>query len=120
MSLFFLQFVVNIFIPASDRALAPLEVRPAVRKMAVSGGRPVLDLAASRLTSGDTSSLQKAELTLKSGEKEKEEEEEEGRPGEEEKTNPVIESQLSTVNLATPRQRLRSTSNSTRQVGWVG
>ena len=52
-----------------------------MRKMAVSGGRPLLDLAASRLTSGDTLSFKKAELTLKSGEKEKEKEEEEGIEG---------------------------------------
>ena len=108
----------NVFTPASDRALAPLEVRPLVRKVGVSGGRPVLvDPAAATRLSGDNPSLKKAELTLKSGERE-DAEEDKGRPVEEEKTKPVIESQLTTVNLATPRQRLKSTSNSTQQVSW--
>ena len=92
-----------------------------MRKVGVSGGRPVLvDPAAATRLSGDNPSLKKAELTLKSGEKENEEEEEgsKGRLGEGEKTNAVIESQLTTVNLATPRQRLKSTSNSTQQVSW--
>ena len=118
MSFFLLQFLVNVLTPASDRALAPLEVRPAVRKVGVSGGRPVLvDPAAATRLSGDNPSLKKAELTLKSGERE-DAEEDKGRPVEEEKTKPVIESQLTTVNLATPRQRLKSTSNSTQQVSW--
>jgi len=83
-----------------------------VRKLGISGGRPGVD-AGSRL-SGEAGMGKKAELTLKGGE-------EEGgvskaRPGEEEKTNPVIESQLPVNLVPAPRQRLQSTSNTTQQV----
>ena len=108
--------MINDLIPASDRALVPLEVRPAVRKVGISGGRPGVD-AGSRL-SGDVVMGKKTELAVKSGE-------EEGGmrkagSGEEEKTNhqPVIESHLPVSLVSAPRQRLQSTSNTTQQVDW--
>ena len=75
-------------------------MKPAVRKMGVSGGRPVVDVA-SRL-SGDVVG-KKAEL--KNGE--------EGVVVDEEREKPGNDSQLP-VNSAATRQRLRSTSNSTQ------
>ena len=77
-------------------------MKPAVRKMGVSGGRPgpVVDVA-SRL-SGDFVG-KKAEL--KNGE--------EGVVCDEEKEKAGTDSQLP-VNSAATRQRLRSTSNSTQ------
>jgi len=85
---------------ASDRVLVPLEVRPAVRKLGVSGGRPD---AGSRLSGGG----KKVELTVKSGEEEEERCEGNGIP--------VTESQLPVNLVPPPRQRLQSTSNTTHQ-----
>ena len=105
-----------VLIPASDRGLVPLEVRPAVRKVGISGGRPE---AANRLSGGTVG--KKAELTVKSGEEDEEEggmERCEGRACGEENRNPVTESQLPVNLVPAPRQRLQSTSNATQQVGW--
>ena len=86
--------------------MVPLEVRPAVRKLGVSGGRPD---AGSRLSGGG----KKVELTVKSGE-----EEEDGGERCEGNGIPVTESQLPVNLVPAPRQRLQSTSNTTHQVGW--
>ena len=83
--------------------MVPLEVRPAVRKLGVSGGRPD---AGSRLSGGG----KKVELTVKSGE------EEDGGERCEGNGIPVTESQLPVNLVPAPRQRLQSTSNTTHQV----
>ena len=103
-----------VLLPAGDRALVALEVRPAVRKVGISGGRPD---AASRLSGSMVG--KKAELTLKSGEEDGGMERCEGRGGGEESGNPATESQLPANLVPAPRQHLQSTSNTTQQVGFL-